>query len=204
MRCVELGRRLAEARGAEMMLLHASGHESRERQERVAEQERGLQQSSSSSSEVRVERGSAHEVIAATAESTGASLVVMGQPQAGRTAGDGEREQTGRARGAVLGAAGAARAPARLTTSGRSRRPSTRLPGKNTHSPSVFRGCLASSGADKVCAWPIRRDRGLGWCWGRAESSGAHGSPVRCRQSPARRVGILGAPSASSGPPRAR
>src|SRR5271165_1470917 len=75
---VELGRRLAGARGAEMMLLHASGHESRERQERVAEQERGLQQSSSASSEVRVERGSAHEVIVATAESTGASLVVMG------------------------------------------------------------------------------------------------------------------------------
>ena len=39
---VELGQRLARARGADMILLHASGHESHERRERVEEQGRRL------------------------------------------------------------------------------------------------------------------------------------------------------------------
>ncbi len=75
---VELGHRLARARGAEMMLLHASGHESHARRERVEEQGRRLQPASGGGSEVRVEHGSPHDVIIATAESMGASLVVMG------------------------------------------------------------------------------------------------------------------------------
>ena len=75
---VELGRRLARARNADMTLLHATGHESHARRERVEEQGRRLELASPGTSEVRVERGHAHDVIAATAESVGASLVVMG------------------------------------------------------------------------------------------------------------------------------
>lgn len=76
---VELGQRLARIRGAEMlMLVHASGHESHARRERVDEQGRRLESASVSESEVRVEHGSPHDVIIATAESIGASLVVMG------------------------------------------------------------------------------------------------------------------------------
>jgi nucleotide-binding universal stress UspA family protein len=75
---VELGQRLAQARGAEMTLLHASGHESRERQDRVEEQGRRLEPTAAGTREVRVAHGRAQDVIVATAKSVGASLVVMG------------------------------------------------------------------------------------------------------------------------------
>jgi len=75
---VELGQRLARARGADMMLLHASGHESHARRHRVEEQGRRLELATGGANEVRVEHGSAHDVIMATAESMGASLVLMG------------------------------------------------------------------------------------------------------------------------------
>jgi nucleotide-binding universal stress UspA family protein len=75
---VELGQRLARARGADMMLLHASGHEVRARQDRVEEQGRRLELTAGGTNEIRVERGSAHDVIVATAKRMGASLVVMG------------------------------------------------------------------------------------------------------------------------------
>jgi nucleotide-binding universal stress UspA family protein len=75
---VELGQRLAQVRRAEMMLLHASGHESHARRERVEEQGRRLELATGAPNEVRVERGSAHDVIVGAAESVGASLVVMG------------------------------------------------------------------------------------------------------------------------------
>jgi nucleotide-binding universal stress UspA family protein len=75
---VELGQRLARARGADMILLHASGHESHARRERVEEQGRRLEGTAVGGNEVRVEHGSAHDVIVAAAESMGASLVVMG------------------------------------------------------------------------------------------------------------------------------
>jgi len=74
---VELGRRFAQARGAEMILLHAAGHESHARRERVEQQGRRLQLAAGPN-EVRVEHGSAHDVICATADEVGASLVVMG------------------------------------------------------------------------------------------------------------------------------
>ena len=75
---VELGRRLAQARAANMMLLHATGYESHARRDRVEEQGRRLELAAPGMSEVRVERGHAHDVIVAAAESVGASLVVMG------------------------------------------------------------------------------------------------------------------------------
>jgi nucleotide-binding universal stress UspA family protein len=75
---VELGQRLALARGSEMMLLHASGHESQARRERVEEQGRRLERTAVDTNEVRIEHGSPHDVIVAAAESVGASLVVMG------------------------------------------------------------------------------------------------------------------------------
>jgi nucleotide-binding universal stress UspA family protein len=75
---VDWGLQLAQGRGADLLLLHATGHESRARKERVEEQGRRLQGSAAGKSEVRVEHGSAHEVILAAAESTGASLAMMG------------------------------------------------------------------------------------------------------------------------------
>ena len=75
---VELGQQLAQARGADMMLVHASGHELHARRERVEEQGRRLEHAETGKYAVRIERGSAHDVIGAAAESTGASLVVMG------------------------------------------------------------------------------------------------------------------------------
>ncbi len=75
---VELGRRLAQARGADIVLLHASGHESHARRERVEEQQRKLELSAAGNAEVQVERGSAHAVIMAAAESTRTSLAVLG------------------------------------------------------------------------------------------------------------------------------
>jgi nucleotide-binding universal stress UspA family protein len=75
---VELGQRLARARGADMVLLHAAGHESHERRERVEEQGRRLGLAAAGTNEVRVERGHAHDVIVGVADSMGASLVVMG------------------------------------------------------------------------------------------------------------------------------
>jgi nucleotide-binding universal stress UspA family protein len=75
---VELGERLAQARGADMMLLHAGGHESQARRERVEEQRRRLKSTAGGADNARVERGHAHDVIVAAAESMGASLIVMG------------------------------------------------------------------------------------------------------------------------------
>ena len=75
---LELGLRMAHVRGADMMLLHAIGHESRARRERVEEQGRRLAQMARGDQEVRVEHGHAHDVILNTAASTGASLVLMG------------------------------------------------------------------------------------------------------------------------------
>jgi nucleotide-binding universal stress UspA family protein len=75
---VELGRRLARSRNADVMLMHATGYESHARRHRVEEQGRRLEIASPGMSEVRVERGHAHDVIVGMAESVGASLVVMG------------------------------------------------------------------------------------------------------------------------------
>jgi nucleotide-binding universal stress UspA family protein len=75
---VDLGRRLAHGRGAEVLLLHATGHESHARHDRVEAQGGMLELAAPGKSEVRVERGHAHDVIVAAAQSVGASLVVMG------------------------------------------------------------------------------------------------------------------------------
>lgn len=76
---LELGLQMARERGAQMTLLHASGHEAQARRDRVEEQGRRLEQTAGGSShEVLVEHGHAHNVILAAAESKSASLVLMG------------------------------------------------------------------------------------------------------------------------------
>lgn len=75
---VELAGRLARARGADVVLMHASGLESKARRRRVEEQARKLQLTVDGTSEVRLEAGSARTLIVQTAKAVGASLVVMG------------------------------------------------------------------------------------------------------------------------------
>jgi nucleotide-binding universal stress UspA family protein len=76
---VQLAGQLALRRGARVILLHASGHEPRGSQERIAEQERRLGLATADdASELRVESGSPHAAIVETAKAVGASLVVMG------------------------------------------------------------------------------------------------------------------------------
>jgi nucleotide-binding universal stress UspA family protein len=88
---VALAGRLAGERGASVILLHATGHESHlrhggreEHAQRLQEQADSLQRALGEDVfEVRSERGSAHEVIVSAATSTGASLVMMGSRRLG-------------------------------------------------------------------------------------------------------------------------
>jgi nucleotide-binding universal stress UspA family protein len=82
---VELAGRLARARGASVVLLHATGHEPQLRRDGVQQKARRLQEQSHSlqrgvgeASEVRSRRGRAHDVIVEAAQSLGASLVLVG------------------------------------------------------------------------------------------------------------------------------
>jgi nucleotide-binding universal stress UspA family protein len=82
---VELAGELARPHGASVTLLHATGHEPHVRRDgveekarRLQEQSRNLKRSVGEASELRTERGRAHDVIVETAQSLGASLVLMG------------------------------------------------------------------------------------------------------------------------------
>jgi nucleotide-binding universal stress UspA family protein len=82
---VELAGELARGHGASVTLLHATGHEPHVRRDgveekarRLQEQSRNLKRSVGEASELRTERGRAHDVIVETAQSLGASLVLMG------------------------------------------------------------------------------------------------------------------------------
>jgi nucleotide-binding universal stress UspA family protein len=82
---VELAGQLSSAHGASVILLHATGHEPHVRRDGVEQKERRLQEQAHSlqrsvgdASEVRSERGHAHDVIVETAKSLGASLVLVG------------------------------------------------------------------------------------------------------------------------------
>jgi nucleotide-binding universal stress UspA family protein len=82
---VELAGQLARSHGASVILLHATGHEPHirrdsveEKARRLQEQAHGLQRSVGEASEVRSERGRAHDVIVEAAKSVGASLVLVG------------------------------------------------------------------------------------------------------------------------------
>lgn len=74
---VEFAGRLARARGASVHLLHAAGHESGKRDDRIAEQAGRLELALGGSSSVAIEAGSARTVIAETARTLDAPLVVM-------------------------------------------------------------------------------------------------------------------------------
>jgi nucleotide-binding universal stress UspA family protein len=74
---VELAGSLARAQGADVVLLHATGFESKARRDRVEEQAHRLQLAVDGASEVRLEAGSARTKIVETASAVGASLVVM-------------------------------------------------------------------------------------------------------------------------------
>jgi len=75
---VALAGRLTRAHGAKLILLHAIGHESGARSDRIQEQARRLQLAGNAASEVRLQAGSARTLIVETATAVGASLVVMG------------------------------------------------------------------------------------------------------------------------------
>jgi nucleotide-binding universal stress UspA family protein len=81
---VELAGGLALSHGASVILLHAIGHEPHarrdgveEKADRLREQSRRLERSVGEASEVRSERGHAHDVIVKAARGLGASLVLM-------------------------------------------------------------------------------------------------------------------------------
>jgi len=80
---VELAGRLARAHGASVVLLHAAGVESRARPHRTQEQARRLAAALDGASEVRVEPGSAAEMIVHAAKDAEASLVVVGSRRLG-------------------------------------------------------------------------------------------------------------------------
>jgi len=74
---VEFAGRLARDRGADVVLLHAIGLESKARCRRVEEQASRLQLATDDANEVRLERGSARTMIVETASAVDASLIVM-------------------------------------------------------------------------------------------------------------------------------
>jgi nucleotide-binding universal stress UspA family protein len=74
---VELATDLARAQAADVVLMHATGTESKTRRLRVEEQGRRLQLAADGATEVRLEAGSARAMIIETADAVGASLVVM-------------------------------------------------------------------------------------------------------------------------------
>jgi nucleotide-binding universal stress UspA family protein len=74
---VEFAARLARSRGASVQLVHAGGHRSRKRRDRIAEQTRALERAFGDSSNATIESGSARTVIADTARTLDAHLVVM-------------------------------------------------------------------------------------------------------------------------------
>ena len=74
---VEFAARLARSRGASVQLVHAGGHRSRKRRDRIAEQTRALERAFGDSSNAMIESGSARTVIADTARALDAHLVVM-------------------------------------------------------------------------------------------------------------------------------
>jgi len=82
-RLVELVGRLALLHGASVILLHATGVESRARPHRIQEQARSLEAALDGASEVRVEVGSAAELIVQAGNEAEASLVVMGSRRLG-------------------------------------------------------------------------------------------------------------------------
>jgi nucleotide-binding universal stress UspA family protein len=82
---VDLAGELAGTHRASVTLLHATGHEPHFRrggvegkERRLQEQSRSLERAVGEASEVRSERGRAHDVIVEAAQSLGASLVLMG------------------------------------------------------------------------------------------------------------------------------
>jgi nucleotide-binding universal stress UspA family protein len=74
---VEFAARLGRSRGASVQLVHAGGHRSRKRRERIAEQTRALERAFGDSSSATIESGSARTVIADIARALDAHLVVM-------------------------------------------------------------------------------------------------------------------------------
>ena len=68
---------LARDQGADVVLLHAIGLESKARRRRVEEQASSLQLAVGGASEVRLEKGSARSMIVETASAVDASLIVM-------------------------------------------------------------------------------------------------------------------------------
>jgi nucleotide-binding universal stress UspA family protein len=74
---VELAGRMARAQGAEVTLLHVTRSELGARRRRIHEQARRLQLALERPIEVRIEHGSARNVIAETACDVGASLIAM-------------------------------------------------------------------------------------------------------------------------------
>lgn len=74
---VEFAARLARSRGVSVQLVHAGGHRSRKRRDRIAEQTRALEGAFGDSSNATIESGSARTVIADTARALDAHLVVM-------------------------------------------------------------------------------------------------------------------------------
>jgi nucleotide-binding universal stress UspA family protein len=75
---VELGGRLAQAHGASVILLHAIGVESRSHPHRIQEQARKLEDALDGASEVRVEAGSAADMIVRAGAEATVSLIVAG------------------------------------------------------------------------------------------------------------------------------
>jgi nucleotide-binding universal stress UspA family protein len=74
---VEFAGGLARDQGADVVLLHAIGLESKARRRRVEEQASRLQPAVGGASEVRLEKGSARSMIVETANAVDASLIVM-------------------------------------------------------------------------------------------------------------------------------
>jgi nucleotide-binding universal stress UspA family protein len=75
---VELAGRLARARGAGVVLFHATGLESKARRRRVEEQARRLEPAVDGASELRLQAGNARAIISDAAGAAGASLIMMG------------------------------------------------------------------------------------------------------------------------------
>ncbi len=74
---VDFAGSLARDRGADVVLLHAIGLESKARRRRVEEQASRLQLSVGGASDVRLEKGSARSMIVETASAVDATLIVM-------------------------------------------------------------------------------------------------------------------------------
>lgn len=77
-RIVDLATSLASEQAGGVLLVHALGRESMARPHRVEAQMRRIESVLLDSCEIHVEPGDAHDVIAQTARSAGASLIVMG------------------------------------------------------------------------------------------------------------------------------